>query len=418
MPQAQQQPQRSQDQRRRSGDSTEAPLLFEEDEPAGSTQQKPGRRCWFCNEQHRNAKCPTLTPLSPIQRLKLVIDRRLCKNCLGSNSHIALNCRNSPCGINGCLEKHHSLLHKEESTSSTTINEATSLVSRTGSNEAILSTAVVNLTHNGKTVQVRALFDNGSQVNLISNKVADMLNLPRNQSSLIINGIGNSESKSARGKVSVEISSRVDSTWKKNIDCYVFSDITEDAPSQKIDTSTMSFVKHLKLADDNFHLPGPVDMLLGIQVFLDVLGSVHFKGKPSALQTTLGYIIGGELDVKNSTPPTSQTVLTCRVKHGPIRRGNQETKSRFNRKSKEDLPPGQHGRFWKNNQKTMNRPKQIQSFPNLYEGDAFKINKSFVPQPWKSRDIHGSYSTNKHKSKLNINDNWRIQQSTPNKVLT
>jgi hypothetical protein len=291
------------------------------------------------------------------------------------------------------------LLHEEEST---TCNEATSLLSRSGSNEAILSTAVVNLTHKGKTIQVRALFDNGSQVNLISNKVADMLNLPRKPSVLNINGIGKSDLKSARGKVSVEISSRVNSTWKKDIDCYVISDITEDTPSHKVDTSTMDYIQDLKLADDNFHLPGPVDMLLGIQVFLDVLGSAHIIGKPSALNTKLGYIIGGELNVKNSTPPTSQTVLTCRVKHGPFRLGNQETKSKLIQKSrpdrpKQDLAPAQHGGFWNHNP---------------------KYKKSFVPKQWKARDISDPYTHRHNKFKLNINDNWRIQQSTATKVLT
>ena len=159
------------------------------------------------------------------------------------------------------------------------------------SGAALLSTAHVNLVHGGTTHKIRALIDHGSQINLITDKLANKLQLYRKPSVMLINGVGKSKSNSARGIVSVKISSCVDSTWESSLDCYVLNAITEDKPSQEFNADALSQFKNLKLADETFHKPGPVDMLLGIHVFLDILGSHHLKGNPTALETRLGYII-------------------------------------------------------------------------------------------------------------------------------
>ena len=110
-------PQKGQDKKKNSGGSLGAPHTQEESGPSGSTQSKPRFPCCFCNEQHINARCPTLIPMSVQQRLKIVLDKKLCKNCLAkvTKNHNAAICHHAPCGTSGCTERHPKLLHEKPS---------------------------------------------------------------------------------------------------------------------------------------------------------------------------------------------------------------------------------------------------------------------------------------------------------------
>ena len=58
--------------------------------------------------------CRTVKPKDPKvnDRLYAAIRARKCLNCLGPEYHVAQKCvKPSQCGIDGCVEKHHKLLH-------------------------------------------------------------------------------------------------------------------------------------------------------------------------------------------------------------------------------------------------------------------------------------------------------------------
>jgi len=102
---------------------------------------------------------------------------------------------------------------------------------------AMHGTATVKIVQGTKIHQVRAVVDNGSQSNYITEKVANKLNLKRKGAPTFINGIGNYKSIFSHGFVTVQIQSNVDDTWNSFIDCYVLREITGDKPSKYYDNS-------------------------------------------------------------------------------------------------------------------------------------------------------------------------------------
>lgn len=76
-------------------------------EPSGSIQ------CAACKKDHRIVDCALFKNFKLEHRRKVVERRRLCENCLGNHDPTSIHCRNDTCGINGCTEFHHALLHEE-----------------------------------------------------------------------------------------------------------------------------------------------------------------------------------------------------------------------------------------------------------------------------------------------------------------
>ncbi|XP_022166687.1 uncharacterized protein LOC111031163, partial [Myzus persicae] len=80
--------------------------------------------------------------------------------------------------------------------------------------------------------------------------------------------------------------------------------------------SIRSSYSHVLLADPQFDIPGPIDFLLGADVYPQILGpssrALHIPGLPSALETTLGWIILGSSVDKDKSPKVT-LMLTSEV---------------------------------------------------------------------------------------------------------
>jgi hypothetical protein len=78
-------------------------------------QDAPQKKCIFCNKTgHWGQFCKQIRPGDPgvNQRLNAAVRNRKCLNCLGPEFHVSSKCEKpSQCGIDGCLQKHHKLLH-------------------------------------------------------------------------------------------------------------------------------------------------------------------------------------------------------------------------------------------------------------------------------------------------------------------
>ncbi|KAJ8982292.1 hypothetical protein NQ317_008021 [Molorchus minor] len=74
--------------------------------------------------------------------------------------------------------------------------------------------------------------------------------------------------------------------------------IGENIPSQDVNISHLKIPKHLKLADPNFHVSNSVDMLIGAQLFYEILciGQISLEENMHILQKTrYGWIISGPI---------------------------------------------------------------------------------------------------------------------------
>ncbi|XP_063926012.1 uncharacterized protein LOC135139641 [Zophobas morio] len=261
--------------------------------------------CFICNKTHGIFSCEDFSKLTPNERFDRIKTMNRCINCFRSN-HSTKDCKASGC--KNCGKNHHTLLHFENNASTnnkTNLNDAeefdklcpsTSHCNLAVTSNILLSTALVTTSGpNGKQIQCRALLDIGSQSHFISERLCAFLNLPSQDINMSILGING---KSNIKKVTdIHIQSRI-TKFRANLKCLVVKTITEPLPTHTFNIKSLNIPSDLELADPSFHCPGPVDLLIGAELFLDLLIAGKFtlgKNKPTLQNTVFGWILGGAL---------------------------------------------------------------------------------------------------------------------------
>ena len=84
------------------------------------------------------------------------------------------------------------------------------------------------------------------------------LNLPFNNSSAVANH-----------SVSIHMRSR-HTDWHDSLKCAVWSDITVRTTANKLDTTSWKVPTHMKQADENYNIPGDIDLLLRADIFYEM----------------------------------------------------------------------------------------------------------------------------------------------------
>ncbi|XP_049315629.1 uncharacterized protein LOC125779111 [Bactrocera dorsalis] len=148
----------------------------------------------------------------------------------------------------------------------------------------------------GYLKECRALCDIGSQVSFVCESLVTVLNLPRSPCELQIEGIDRSLSTRTKGVVRVSMQSHVDEKFQISFDAFIIDSITSMAPSTNIDIRTSHHLRDLCLADPEFGIPGPVELLIGADIWPalvlnDVVVGSH--NEPCALHTRLGWVVLG-----------------------------------------------------------------------------------------------------------------------------
>jgi len=95
--------------------------------------------------------------------------------------------------------------------------------------------------------------------------------LSRTQTHASIYGINN-VNIDTHHSVSIHLRSR-HTDWHTTLDCAVLSNVTSTTPSIKLDTSSWKLPKDIKLADEQFDQPGSIDLLIGGDIFYEILRS-------------------------------------------------------------------------------------------------------------------------------------------------
>jgi len=154
--------------------------------------------CKICHlGPHHFRACSRFQEMDPKTRRQATI-RVGCTNCL-STAHKVENCESlTTCRV--CQQRHHSLLHQGP-----TSNPVAGAVTFGGYDNprgyTLLATAKVSLKGpTGHLQTCRAVIDGGSQVNLISRRMADLLSL-KEMSKIEISGIGVKISTAIRSKL-------------------------------------------------------------------------------------------------------------------------------------------------------------------------------------------------------------------------
>lgn len=266
-------------------------------------------KCPVCQGPHKIYACEQFVQMSILERKNVVLKNKLCFNCLNFG-HQVVSCKYSSCPK--CGKKHNSKLHDDLSATEKhpveQLNESGAvLYAEKSSSEdrnqmnVMLATVMINIHDRfGQPHLCRAVHDSGSQMHFITQKCANVLGLTLTGSSSRINGVGAMVSSSRRSSKAV-IYSRFHN-HKYEVQLHSLPTIINVLPAQQIDQYNLSIPNHVKnaLADPQFHIPGPIDVLLGADVFFDALQSEKWplSSHASLQQTKFGWIVTGKLLIR------------------------------------------------------------------------------------------------------------------------
>ncbi|XP_062714101.1 uncharacterized protein LOC134290893 [Aedes albopictus] len=150
--------------------------------------------CPVCNRNdHKLRECEKFIGFNVDQRKRLVGEMKLCQRCLGSHGKWPCRMKQS-CEVDGCAETHHKLLHPSKPKTNSSVQPAGSsgVIYAHCSRQAgvLFKVLPVILSSNGKSVLTFAFLDDGSNLTLMEEEIADELGLQGNVSSLCIQWTG------------------------------------------------------------------------------------------------------------------------------------------------------------------------------------------------------------------------------------
>ncbi|CAI6369436.1 unnamed protein product [Macrosiphum euphorbiae] len=284
-------------------------------------------KCAFCNEAHTIYRCVAFQKITVEKRRDFVSTNKLCFSCL-STMHMINKCSSkSSCRI--CQKRHHTLLHLTTSTSNTTqVSDQTNInvggestpastsqvqfsgTSRTNS-MVVLGTAVVRVKDScGVLHSVRVLLDSGSQISAITSSCVSRIGLTKHKCFTEIVGLAQNPVAKIKGVTNCQF---IPHHSTKNIfqcsDLFILPLITDVMPTLQLPPCIRKNYEHLLLADPNFDVPAQIDILLGGDIFPNIVRPradiIHSSGYPSAFDTLLGWVVCGAISQPNSSPAVS-----------------------------------------------------------------------------------------------------------------
>ena len=163
-------------------------------------------------------------------------------------------------------------------------------------------TCEVNI--NGSTVKARALLDSASSASFISERLAQSLSLSRSPLSARISGVAGLIHKSPLQSVATFTVSPTRNLSKKfTVTAVVVPRVTCDLPQHPISFDpSWKHLHQLPMADPHFGVPSRIDILLGVDVFVDSLlngRKVGPPGSPVAIETIFGWVLAGRTESLN-----------------------------------------------------------------------------------------------------------------------
>ena len=147
-------------------------------------------------------------------------------------------------------------------------------------------------------MEARAILDCASSASFVSERLAQGLKLLRlSQNARILGVAGLSRNSPVQSIASFKIPHLQTPNQKIDITAVI---VPCELPLRPIHLdSNWNHLSNLTLADPGFSQPGRIDILLGVDVFVEVM--LHGRrtgppGSPTAFETTFGWVLAGGVD--------------------------------------------------------------------------------------------------------------------------
>ena len=264
--------------------------------------------CVLCKtEKHPLYVCPQFKSLTHDKMLSTLRNNGHCMNCLRPG-HFSRQCP-SLNRCRRCQKPHHTLLHLESPPGKGPLTPAveptvSSSHAATGisSNTLLMTCQVTVKSSDGSSHKARALLDSASSASFVSERLANCLNLPRSRHNLKISGVaGLSQQSPLQSIAAFNIVPTNFPDKKLTVSAIIVPRVTCDLPLQPVHYGTnWNHLSGLSLADPDFGKPGRIDLLLGVDVYADVLLNGRRSGPPgtpAAFETLFGWVLAGRTNL-------------------------------------------------------------------------------------------------------------------------
>jgi len=266
--------------------------------------------CTQCqNGNHPLYLCAAFKAKSVEERSSTASRLKVCHNCLSYN-HFSGDCP-SRRSCRDCGGRHHSLLHRQRSSDSSSGNTERQPPAQTATNahtnpssnvshgeaRVILGTCQVTVAFKGRLQKVRALLDSGSHLSFLTSRLAQLLRVKKIREPTRLTGISQAEVPDCNFKAEIVLVPEKHSLIPMKAE--IIDKITGELPGFHLNgVRSQPFLQGLQLADPNFDHPGKIDMLIGS----DILDEIMLPGrrlssddrKLHALETVFGWSIRGK----------------------------------------------------------------------------------------------------------------------------
>ncbi|XP_062716636.1 uncharacterized protein LOC115260563 [Aedes albopictus] len=285
--------------------------------------------CNVCNKpNHHLYQCGKFIHMNHDDRLAHVNRMKLCNNCL--KVHPGESCKSGACRI--CNLPHHTLLHPPSSSASpqpaasssvmapaNSGSSAQSLISALDSpscldaSSVLLATVAINVLDSQRRPHAcRAVLDCASQVSFISDDFSKRLGLKTVAANMDLEGISSTPAHADKC-AEIIISSRC-TDYRTSVSCMVLPKITKMLPCKPANIDGWPIPGAIHLADPLFHRPGKVEVLLGMELFFQLLepGKIALSiddSLPTLQNTKLGWVVAGRYHESNTS--IGSHVSTC-----------------------------------------------------------------------------------------------------------
>ena len=296
----------------------------------GNSHERAMRCCILCKQNHDLLSCQNFRQMTPVARLKLVNENRLCYICF--KGHPARSCgryNTWTCSVPNCPKKHSKFIHiptgSADQTGGTrtgagpgiqgginnqsTAGRAGGIQGPAGNNQfngsvgafgSHIYLPIVPIIVNGE--QVYCLMDTGSTNSFMSESLASRLNLPGKSYEYVLNTISGSQSSVSK-HVSADLSS-VDGSFSCSVsDILVIPRIPARYPLSSIDITKYPHLRDLPLEKIP---PGvSVDLLIGMDN-PQLLNPLDVRSNPDSAKDHIygmlfvfGWTLNGFIDRKS-----------------------------------------------------------------------------------------------------------------------
>lgn len=156
----------------------------------------------------------------------------------------------------------------------------------------------------------RALLDTCATANFITQNIVNRLKLSVVQSSIPIKAIGNLCTIS-KGLTRVTMTA-TDDSFRKDLTCIIVPEIADSIPSEPFPRDKIEIPSNIRLADPEFHLPRPIDVMIGAGSTLSLfsVGQINLSRPDYDLylqKTRLGWVVAG------AAPTACRNKASCQL---------------------------------------------------------------------------------------------------------